>query len=277
MALPVRRWRAVLAREPARPTERAQGRLTVQGQPASGLLRVMLPRPEHSAAVSHRAPLEQQAVRSPAVPEAARLMLAGMQPTARSMVPVPRLAEVPCAAQPQAVSQPEAAELVQLSAQQPVAAEAEAPSEPRQAAVGARPWVLPEAAGQPSVRREVAGAVAQLLGLRAAEAAQPSEPQQEAVVEAAVPGAVRQPEAAAEEVQPLAWQVVEVELPLAAPGAEAVQLSEVREAAVLPWAEPRPEAALWAAASACHRDQARVPARPAQAPLARCGAETRRT
>lgn len=243
-----------------------------------------LSRPERCVAASHRARPAQQAVHSPGGPAVVRLM------PAETLLAQRCLAEVPYVVQPRAVSRPEAAEAEQpseprraavaearLSARQPEVVVAEEPSELRQAAVvtEARPWALPQEAGLPLARREVVGAAVQLSEPQAAVVARPWVPQPEGAVEEAARVAVRQPEVAATEVQPSAERVAEVEQPSAVPEAEAVQLSEVREAAVRPWAEPRPVADPWAAASACHPDQAQEPARPARGPWARCAAATR--
>lgn len=273
---------AALVQALERPTEQqAQGLLTVPlAQPVRELLPVAtLSRPEQFVAASHRARPARQVAHSPVVPEVVRLMRAEarlMGYLAVRSEQALRLAEVPCAAQPRAVSRPEAAE-ARLSARQPEVVVAEEPSELRQAAVvtEARPWALPQEAGLPLARREVVGAAVQLSEPQAAVVARPWVPQPEGAVEEAARVAVRQPEVAATEVQPSAERVAEVEQPSAVPEAEAVQLSEVREAAVRPWAEPRPVADPWAAASACHPDQAQEPARPARGPWARCAAATR--
>jgi len=148
--------------------------------------------------------------------------------------------------------------------QQPAEA-AEEPSELRQAVVAeeALPSVRPEEE-QLWAQQKAAAVEAPLSGVQEAAAAQP--------------WGHRPVEVAAAEAQPSAERVVEVGQPWAALAAAEARLSEVRAGA----AEVRPSARRrvahpWAAASACHRDRARLAARPARGPWVRCGAATHRT
>lgn len=148
--------------------------------------------------------------------------------------------------------------------QQPAEA-AEEPSELRQAVVAeeALPSVRPEEE-QLWAQQKAAAVEAPLSGVQEAAAAQP--------------WGHRPVEVAAAEAQPSAERVVEVGQPWAALAAAEVRLSEVRAVAeeVRPSARRR-AARPWAAASACHRDRARLAARPARGPWVRCGAATHRT